>query len=166
MTPAQLNRHGIEKCIFTLLVGAVLVIAMTVAWEWPLRASIIVLVLGIIGVSLTVAQLVSDVRNLISGSKPPEALTMEAPVGESSGRWGALEIWGWIIGFIVLIQLIGFLYAIPVFVLSYAKTYGGGWLLSTLLAIFAGSFVYGIFDGLLHVPWPTPLLHQLVLAFF
>lgn len=161
MISAQLKRRGIEKSLFTLLIGGVLVIAMIVAWEWPLRASIIVLVLGIIGVALAVAQLVSDLKSLTSGAQPSEALTMEAPAGEASGRWGAVEIWGWIVGFIILIQLIGFLSAIPVFVFSYTKAYGGGWLLSSLLASFAWAFVYAVFEKVLHVPWPEPLLGRL-----
>jgi hypothetical protein len=79
---------------------------------------------------------------------------------ESSNRLGSLEIWSWIVGFLALIQTIGFLSAIPVFTFAYIKVYGGGWLLSLALALFTWGFV--LFDVLLHVPWPEPLLYSLL----
>ncbi|MGB7950008.1 MAG: hypothetical protein WCH75_20170, partial [Candidatus Binatia bacterium] len=77
----------IEKPLFTLLIGIVLAGAMQVSLEWPVRASIIILVLGAVGSALVIAQLVSDLRNAVSG-KSSETLTMEAPAVEISSRWG------------------------------------------------------------------------------
>lgn len=152
------QQRNVEKVLFTAFVGTILVIAMVVAWEWPVRASIIVLLLGSIGIALTLVQLVSDLKSIAPDSVPSEALNLEAPAFESSSRWGTLEIWGWIIGFLVLIQLIGFLYAIPLFTFLYTKGYGGGWFLSLVLAACAWSLVYAIFGAVLHVPWPDPLI--------
>ena len=154
-TPQQRN---VEKALFTAFVGTILVFAMVVAWEWPVRASIIVLLLGSIGIALTLVQLVSDLKSIAPDSVPSEALNLEAPTFESSSRWGSIEIWGWIIGFLVLIQLIGFLYAIPLFTFLYTKGYGGGWFLSVVLATCAWGLVYAIFGAVLHVPWPDPLI--------
>lgn len=146
----------IEKPLFTLVVASILAVAMQVARGWPVRASIIILVLGSIGLVLAVAQFVSDVRNVRS-EKSTEALTMEAPALAAYGRWGSLEIWAWILGFYVGIQVVGFPLAVPLFVFCYTKVYGGGWLLAALLAGLSWSFVFFLFDTLLHVPWPEPL---------
>jgi hypothetical protein len=150
--------RSLEKALFTLFVGALLVTAIVVAWEWPVRASIIVLVLGSIGILLTLVQFLSDLQGIAPDAVQADALSLEAPAVESSGRWGDLEIWGCIIGFFILIQLVGFLYAIPLFVFLYSKGYGGGWLLSIVLALCAWGFVYAIFGAVLHVPWPDPLI--------
>jgi len=146
----------IEKPLFTLFIGAVLAGAMQVARGWSVRASIIILVLGGIGLVLALAQLISDVNALRSG-KSAEALTMEAPALEGYGRWGSGEIWAWILGFYAAIHFVGFPLAVPLFVFSYTKGYGGGWRVSALLAVLSWGFVYSLFDTLLHVPWPEPL---------
>jgi len=135
--------------------------AIQISLEWPVRASIIILVLGAIGLALLIVQLISDTRNAASG-KSSEALTMEAPAVKTDSRWGNLEIWSWIAAFFAAIHLVGFLVAAPLFVFSYTKTYGGGWLLSAALGATAGGFVYSLFNVLLHVPWPKPLIVLLI----
>lgn len=151
----------IEKPLFTLFVAALLAGAVQVARGWSIRASIIILVLGGIGLALALAQLVLDAKNLRAG-KTAQALTMEAPALSAYGRWGSLEIWAWILGFYAIIHIIGFPLAVPVFVFSYTKVYGGGWLLAALLAALSWGFVYLLFDTLLHVPWPEPLLSVMI----
>lgn len=111
--------------------------------------------------ALIIVQFLSDVKSSVSG-KSSEALTMEAPAVESEKRWGNLEIWSWILAFFAAIHLVGFLAAVPLFVFSYTKMYGGGWLLSAALGAVAGGFVYSLFNILLHVPWPTPLIVSLL----
>ncbi|HEX9660709.1 MAG TPA: tripartite tricarboxylate transporter TctB family protein [Candidatus Binatia bacterium] len=154
-----MNWTKVERPLFTLLIGVVLAGAMLVSLEWPVRASIIILVLGAIGSALIIVQLVVDIK---SAGKSSQALTMEAPAVKTDSRWGTLEIWSWIAAFFAAIHLVGFLAAVPLFVFSYTKTYGGGWLLSAALGALAGGFVYSLFNVLLHVPWPTPLIVSLI----
>jgi hypothetical protein len=151
----------IERIVFTLFVAVVLAGAVQVAREWAIRASIIILVLGGIGLALAFKQFFSDINNVRS-EKPDEALTMEAPAAQPGSRWGNFEIWGWILGFYLAIHLIGFLAAVPLFVFSYTKAYGGGLLLSVILGAVSWGFVYSLFDVLLHVPWPEPLIISLI----
>ncbi len=151
----------IERPLFTLFVALVLAGAILTASEWSIRASIIILVLGAIGLSMAVAQLIADLKNL-SSKNTAAALTMEAPTLQAGRRWGNVEIWGWLLSFYAAIYLIGFLAAVPLFVLSYTKVYGGSWLIAALLALTSWGFVYSLFDILLHVPWPTPLLSILI----
>ena len=54
--------RGIENILFTSFVGLVIVGALFVATDWPVRASIIVLLLGSIGIVLAAMQLVSISR--------------------------------------------------------------------------------------------------------
>jgi hypothetical protein len=63
---------------------------------------------------------------------------------------------GWILGFFAAIVLLGFPIAVPLFVFLYLKLQGReSWLFS---AVFAGAvwlFFYGLFDQLLHLPFPS-----------
>lgn len=151
----------IEKPLFTLFIAAVLAVAVQTARGWSVRASIIILLLGGLGLVLAAAQLLLDIKNLRTGEST-ETLTMEAPATENQSRWGSSEIWGWILGFYAAIHIMGFLLAVPGFVFTYTKVYGGGWFLSALLAILTWGFVYLLFDVLLHVPWPDSLLSAMI----
>ena len=152
------RRLRYEGVLFTAVIGLVLLWALRVADGWDeLRASIIVFLLGGIGVVLAALQVVKDSRPRRGGSES-EGIHFDAPVLQASSRWGNFEIWAWLVGFYAAIRIIGFPTAVPLFVFGYAKTYGAGWLLSCLLAAGAWAFIYGVFEHILHVPWPEPFL--------
>ena len=155
------RRLHYEGALFVVVIGLVLLWALRVAHGWDeLRASIIVFLLGGLGVCLAAVQLVMDLRSR-PGGPPAEGIHFDAPSLRSGSRWGNLEIWAWILGFYFAIRLIGFPTAVPLFVLGYARTYGAGRLLSCLLAAVAWAFIYGVFEHILHVPWPEPFLAEL-----
>ena|SRR5688572_30864950 len=152
------TRLKLEGFLFTLFIGAVMAGALWVARPWPIRASIGILVLGSLGVLLAVWQLVLELRRK---NGAVERSPLESPVAEAENKWGNVEIWSWIVGFYLLIVLIGFMITVPIFVLAYSKFYGARWALSIMLSAIAWGFVYGVFEKILHVPWPTPLLQSL-----
>ena len=155
------RRLHYEGVLFTLAVGLVLLWALRVAHGWDeLRASIIVFLLGGIGVCLAALQVVMDLRPRRS-EEQAGGIHMDAPLLQPGSRWGNVEIWAWVLGFYAAIRIIGFPTTVPLFVFAYAKTYGGGWLLSGLLAALAWGFVYGVFEHILHVPWPEPFLAEI-----
>lgn len=155
------RRIRYEGALFTAVVGLTLFWAIRVADGWDeLRASIIVFLLGGVGVLLAAVQLAMDLWPSRKGS-PAEGIHFDAPSLPSGSRWGNLEIWAWILGFYFAIRLVGFLSAVPLFVFGYARTYGAGWLLSCLLAGSAWALLYGVFEHVLHVPWPEPWLREL-----
>ena len=151
-----MNRR-IEGHLFTLFIGAVMAGALWVARPWPIRASIGIVVLGSLGALLAAWQLVLDLRRKDAAQ---ERSQFEAPGAETENPWGNVEIWSWIVGFFALIHLIGFPSAVPLFVLAYSKFYGARWPLAIGLSALAWGFVYGVFEKILHVPWPTPLLQS------
>ena len=149
----------IEKSLFTLFFLALLSWAVYVATDWPLRASIIILVLGSVGIALSLVQLMFDLASAEAKSK---GIAFDAPALKPEGRWGNLEIWGWILAFYAAIHLIGFPAAVPLFVFAYARAYGASWVLSLTLAALGWGFLYGLFEQILHVPWPKSLLGLLI----
>jgi hypothetical protein len=148
--------RGIDRILFTCFVGFVLFTALFVAKDWPIRASIIILFLGSIGVVLLFVQLVLDVKTLKGKGAEPERLTYDVAAFEHEGRWGSLEIWAWLMGLFIAIHAIGFTLALPLFVFLYAKIYGSHWVTACILAAGTWGFLEGVFEELLHVPWPEP----------
>ena len=148
----------IEDLALTLFFGLVIAFALIVAWDWPVRASIIILLLGSIGLILALAQILIEFKT--SGTKHVRVRrpTYDLAPIDAEGRWGSLEIWAWLIGLFAAIHVIGFPLALPLFVFLYCKTYGGGWLLSVALSSSTFGFLYGVFEQVLHVPWPEPLV--------
>jgi hypothetical protein len=118
--------------------------------------------LGSIGIVLTALQLVLDFKALRKEGSTQKRPTFEVQALEHQGRWGSLEIWAWLWALFFAIHLIGMPIALPLFVFLYAKLYGGSWILSLTLAAGTWGFLYGVFEQVLHVPWPKPWLGFLV----
>jgi hypothetical protein len=154
--------RGIENILFTSFVGLVIVGALFVATDWPVRASIIVLLLGSIGIVLAALQLAFDFKALRGENSKLERPTFEVAALDHQGRWGSLEIWAWLWGLFFAIHIVGMPFALPLFVFLYVKLYGGGWILALTLAAGTWGFLYGVFEQILHVPWPKPWLGFLV----
>jgi hypothetical protein len=149
---------GIERILFSSFVALVILTFLLVAKDWPIRASIIVLLLGGIGIILALVQVISDWKVLRGTGVASARPTYETPWLEQQGRWGSLEIWAWLWGLFFAIHLIGFLAALPLFVFLYVKIYGGGWMTAVALTAVTWGFLYGVFEQIMHVPWPPPLL--------
>ncbi len=43
-------------------------------------------------------------------------------------------------------------------IIAYNKFYGARWVTAVSLSLFSWGFIYGLFEYVLHVPWPEPLL--------
>jgi hypothetical protein len=153
--------HGIERIIFTSFIGLVLVVALFVAKDWPIRASIIILLLGSVGVVLTLIQLRLDFKASRAEGAKILRPTFEVQAIEHQGRWGSLEIWAWLWGLFFAIHLIGFPIALPLFVFLYIKLYGGSWLTAITLTAVTSGFLHSIYDYVLSVPWPKPWIRSL-----
>lgn len=151
-----------EQVFFSAFIAIVMLAALWVAKDWPVRASIIILLLGSLGVLLAAVQLVKDFRAARAEGSAIVRPTFEVAAIEHEGKWGSLEIWAWLWGLYFTIHLIGFPIALPLFVLIYVKVYGGGWFTAIIMTALTWGFLYGIYDYLLSVPWPKPWLSFLL----
>lgn len=74
---------------------------------------------------------------------------------EGAGRRIGVAV-AWMLGFFAAIALLGFPIAVPLFLFLYLKLQGGeGWLLSIVITAVAWGAFYGLFDRLLHLPFPA-----------
>ena len=153
--------------LFTVFIIVLLVSAVAIASQWELRASIIILVLGSIGAVFATAQLVMDCflgrgTGAVTARPTMELPTLEDTDPKANFR-GTLEIWGWLLGLLALIKVVGLPFALPLFVIAYTKFYGASWRLSLFLAALIAVFIFGIYDNIMRVYWPESVLGDLFL---
>ena len=124
------------------------------AWSWPWKAALFPLVIGIPVFCLAAA----EVLWVLLGSTPREQamdfqLSTHLPLKTMLQR--TLVAVAWIVGFFAAIVLVSFPIAVPLFVFLYLKLQGReGWVFSTVFTLAVWVFFYGLFDQLLHLPFP------------
>jgi TctA family transporter len=124
------------------------------------RAALFPMVLGIPSLALALfalgQELFHSVRREVGKANPGEiAFSPERVVM----RRRAVSIVAWILGFFLAIWLLGFVTAVPVASFLYFKVAGGEkWPISILLSVVAWAVFYGLFDYLLHLPFPEGVL--------
>ncbi len=154
--------------LFTVFIIVVLVGAVAIASQWVLRAGIIVLALGSVGIVLATAQLFVDclTRSASATESTGRTLKFELPTVEDTdpraALMGTLEIWAWLIGLVLAVPIIGLPLALPLFVLVYAQFYGASWRLAGVLALLIGGFIFGVYQQIMRVYWPESLLGYLL----
>jgi hypothetical protein len=132
--------------LFSLGLAVVAGYAVYSALRWPPKAALFPLVMGIPLLVLTLTQLVVELR-------APRTV----PAEHATGR--AMAVLAWMAGFILLVLLLGFPFAVPLFVLAYLLIGGReGWMLSVALAAAAWGAFHLLFQRLLHFPFEPGLI--------
>jgi len=142
-----------SKASLALAAAIMLVCAYGVltAWDWPPKAALFPLAIGIPLFCLAAAEAAWAL--LGSRQETTKAMDFQLSVHEKSLPRTALAI-AWMLGFFAAIVLLGFPIAVPLFVLLYLKLQGGeGWVLSIVMTLAVWGIFYGLFDRLLHLPF-------------
>jgi len=140
------------------LAGAIMVcagFAVYAASSWPWKAALFPIAIGIPVFCLAAAEVI---WSLVGSGDSERAMDFEmsadvpAPVAM---RRTVLTV-AWMVGFFAAIALIGFPYAVPLFVFLYLRLQGReGWIFSLLFGAAVWLFFYLVFDRLLHLPFPA-----------
>ncbi len=131
-----------------ILLIALFGMAILTAWSWPTQSRMLPVIIAISGLLLSIVQMSRDLRSGVE-------LPTEHGKSASHPFWVPTRFFSWIFGFTLSIWLLGFLISVPLFLFSYVKFQGRqSWFLSSCLALFVTLFVWGVFDQILHVPWP------------
>ena len=127
--------------------------AVFAAKGWPWKAALFPLAIGIPLCCLAAV----EVLWTLAGKKE---------LAEEPAQRGVARSWVWMLAFLALIVLLGFPIAVAVFVFLYLKVQAKeGWLFSLVFTAAIWGAFYGLFDGLLHLPFPAGwLLEWLGLA--
>ncbi len=157
--PEPLSRGlQIGDIIFLTLLMVVFAIAASHAMAWVVRAALVVYFIAGVGILIGVIQVALNLRALRS----PETAPPSDPARTMLELRRTMEIAAWLVTLAGGVYLIGFHITMALFPFLYVRVYGGGWRPALLLSFIAEIFVIGVFDLLLAVLWPTPLLFELI----
>ncbi len=138
-----------------LLSFAVLIIfaaAVYLAKDWPQQARLFPWAIAVPMVLLALAQLGYDFRAAKRGAAR-DPLSEDRVTADARNR--TINIFSWIVGFLIAVWLAGFHLAVPLMVFFYLKVQSREpWRVSLLCTAIAWAFVWGVFDRFLHLPFP------------
>lgn len=150
------------RILFSLLVIALGAFAVYKAYGWTFKAKLFPLSVAIPLIALAFTQLLLDLFGKAeSASGPAVELDFAADVPHDVARGRVIGIFLWIAGFIVLVLLVGFPVAVPLFIFSYLSAQSRvGWKLAVSLTAIAWALFYGLFQWLLHLPFEAGLIQS------
>ena len=157
--PRANPRGDLMMVVFYL---ALVAFALSQAVSWPARAAVPVYAFAAFGGILALFQLGFCLAAMRRDAAAPYSTTDQDR--EKRRRLGEIALW--MLGLCTGIVVAGFTVTLFLFPLLYARAYGGGWKLALGMGISAVAVLLGLFDSLIHIIWPEPLVQQLWEAVF
>ena len=148
------------RAFFSFFLAAVAAFAVLSASSWPFKAALFPLAMGIPLVVLALVQLILDLRGKAEAADGPAMdLAPSADVALGLARRRTIAIFAWMAAFIVVVLLVGFPMAVPLFMFSYLMLHSSaGWWRSLALTALAWGFFHGLFERLLRFPFGAGLI--------
>jgi len=139
-----------EEIGFAALLVIVFTLFVVLGWGYARRPRIVPLTLSIPGLALSVLHLGQSITKLKRKDEKEGGIGREAPASgghvPEGERQKILQIWCWIIGLAVGVNFLGFMIALPLFLLAFIKFFAKRtWKLSTLIAASFTLAVYLVF---------------------
>jgi putative tricarboxylic transport membrane protein len=132
------------------------------AQDWRLQARLYPWAIGIPMLILAIVQVILDLKGVKakqSSDATPMDFQFTKDVDPIVAKKRAITMFAWLIGFFLLIWLVGFPIGIAVMMFAYLKWQGReSWTLSILLTVIAWLCFWGLFVRLLHLPFPDGLV--------
>jgi hypothetical protein len=156
----RINFHLLLALAVALVGGYALYASM----DWPFRTALFP---RVIGVPLLLLALIEMALSAFGTEKEREGHAVDfeltTDIDPLVARRRTLTIIAWILGFFVLILLVGFPLGVPVFVFLYLKLAGKeGWGMTFVLTVISWLLMKGLFDRLLHLPFPQGWIFSLL----
>ncbi|MFQ5683729.1 MAG: hypothetical protein ACE5HC_10715 [Candidatus Binatia bacterium] len=151
------------RILFTLCVIIVAACAVYTARDWPLGTRLFPWAVGIPVLALSLVQILLECYHAFRPGKETHVetgdLQVDWSISTSLVARRAANFFGWLLGLFFGIWIFGFFIAIPSFGFLYLKLQAKeGWLMSSALTLGVFVFFIGLFDQIIHVLWPSPLL--------
>src|ERR1051326_107471 len=137
------------QLILSVVVAIFFIVFAYQAKDWRLQARLYPWAIGIPMLVLAIVQVILDLKGVVAKetvNAAPVDMQLSERTDPALARRRTFNIFSWIFGF-------G--YCVPLIVFLYLKVQSReSWLLSGGLALIAWLFFYGLFDRLLHIPFP------------
>jgi hypothetical protein len=151
------------RFFFALAVAIAAGYALYVSLHWPFRTALFP---RVIGFPLLILSAVEMILSLAVAEKEREGhavdFEMTTEVEPSVARKRTLAIFSWTVGFLGFLVVLGFPIGVPLFIFCYLKFAGKeGWLLTLSLTLLSWLTMEGLFNRLLHLPFPEPWIMSL-----
>lgn len=147
--------HSRASLVLGLMIMVCSGVAVYMATEWPWKAALFPIVIGVPVFCLATLEVVWV---LLGDTRRHEVMDFQisADLPRKVEVRRTLEAIGWMLGFLAAIALLSFPVAVPLLVILYLKLKGReGWGFTLLFALAVWGFFHVIFDRLLHLPFPT-----------
>lgn len=147
--------HSRASLALALGIMAVSGYGVIAAWAWPWKAALFPLTIGIPVFVLAAVEVLWVLLGTTQRAETKDfQFSQELPDREVLKRSAVAG--AWIAGLFAAIVLFGFPIAVPLFVFLYLKLQGKeGWILCVVFTAAVWVFFYGLFDRLLHLPFPA-----------
>ena len=148
------------RSILTVCFIGVFTYVVASSSDMPLQAKLYPWTIGIIALVLLAYQLIREILPPTKSETDQTGVDIDFTDEEASkvGKRRALEIFGWMYGFALLLWLVGFYTAIPLMVLAYMLRHKETLVITITLPAGTGLVTWYIFGHLLHLPFPPGLL--------
>jgi hypothetical protein len=139
------------------------------AKDWPPVVRLFPWSIGFPMLIISLALLVGELRGggeAQSSDQNPMDFRFTQGLNAAHVRKRTLRTFFWIVGTFIAIWLFGFFIAVPVIVFLYTKVQSGeGWTLSLALPGACWLMLAGLFDRVLHLPFPEGVAFELLRSF-
>jgi hypothetical protein len=156
------SRFSLENSLF-LIPAAIAAFAVIEARSWPQAARLFPWVIGWATIFLSLAEFI-HLSFQVKGSAKDEILDLPLDLDVSGKELTkrAVLTFCWLLGILGGIHLLGFRIALPLFTLSYLKFQGkANWFLTVGLTVLTGIICIVLFEQILQIIWPNPLIKLL-----
>ncbi|HUF82136.1 MAG TPA: tripartite tricarboxylate transporter TctB family protein [Burkholderiales bacterium] len=128
--------------------------AVYAAIGWPWKAALFPIAIGIPVFCLATVEVVWSLLGRSSDSAMDYRMSSDLPAPVAARRTAVAM--AWLVGFFAVIALAGFSIAVPLFVFAFLVLQGReSWGFSLVFSAAVWGFFYGVFDRLLHLPFPA-----------
>jgi len=148
------------RTLLTLFFIVLFAYAVYAAWDMPREAKLYPWAVGIVGLVLLAFQLVREIMPSEKANSRETGVDMDFTDEEASaeGKRRALELFGWLYGFALLLWLIGFYISIPLMVFAYMLRHRESLVLTISLPTATGLATWIVFGYFLHLPFPPGIV--------
>jgi TctA family transporter len=175
---AMLSNFGTPRLtsdnLFPAALLSLFVVMLVMSAQWPFEAKIVPTIVGVGALIAGGLSLANDIFSKpivgadgVNGRPGSQKIHMDiaSKTGHLPGGtilFRGFLFFGWMVGFLCSMAVIGLIPTVPIFVIAYMRLEGPEkWRHAVIMATVMTTLIYVVFDQLLSIPWPPTLIGQM-----